>query len=61
MLRTVRVALPIPVEKEYTYELPGALEASVGVGSLVLVPVRARVYTAIVTELDVKVRPEVNL
>ena len=27
MLRTVRVALPIPVEKEYTYELPGALEA----------------------------------
>ena len=61
MLRTVRVALPIPVEKEYTYELPGALEASVGVGSLVLVPVRARVYTAIVTELDAIVRPEVNL
>ena len=61
MLRTVRVALPIPVVKEYTYELPGALEASVSIGSLVLVPVRARVYTAIVTELDVKVRPEVNL
>ena len=61
MLRTVRVALPIPVVKEYTYELPGALEASVGIGSLVLVPVRARVYTAIVTELDAQVRPEVNL
>ena len=61
MLRTVRVALPIPVVKEYTYELPGALEAKVGIGSLVLVPVRARVYTAIVTELDAKVRPEVKL
>ncbi len=61
MLRTVRVALPIPVVKEYTYELPGALEASVNIGSLVLVPVRTRVYTAIVTELDVEVRPEVNL
>ena len=61
MLRTVRVALPIPVVKEYTYELPGALQASVNIGSLVLVPVRTRVYTAIVTELDVEVRPEVNL
>jgi primosomal protein N' (replication factor Y) len=61
MLRTVRVALPIPVVKEYTYELPGVLEASVSIGSLVLVPVRSRVYTAIVTELDVEVRPEVTL
>ena len=57
----IGVALPIPVDKVYAYELPTELEASVGVGSLVLVPVRNRSYTGIVTALDVKVRDNVQL
>ncbi|MCY4205215.1 MAG: primosomal protein N' [Bacteroidetes bacterium] len=61
MSRAISVALPIPVDKLYSYELPGELDGSVGVGSLVLVPVRKRTYTGIVTELDVKVREGVQL
>ena len=61
MSRVVSVALPIPVEKEYVYDLPGEFEEFVGVGSLVLVPVRNRTYTGIVTELDVQVRPNIRL
>lgn len=61
MSRTISVALPIPVEKEYVYELPGEFEEFVGVGSLVLVPVLNRTYTGIVTELDVQVRPDIRL
>ncbi len=61
MSRVIGVALPIPVDKVYAYELPGEFEQSVQVGSLVLVPVRNRTYTGIVTELDVQIREEVRL
>ncbi len=61
MACAISVALPIPVDKLYSYELPAELEGSVGVGSLVLVPVRKRTYTGIVTELNVQVREGVKL
>jgi len=61
MSRAISVALPLPVDKLYSYELPSELEQSVGVGSLVLVPVRNRNYTGIVTELDVPIREDVRL
>ena len=61
MSRAISVALPIPVDKVYSYELPSELEGSVGIGSLVLVPVRNRAYTGIVTALDVQVREGVQL
>jgi len=57
----IGVALPIPVDKVYAYELPGELEESVGVGSLVLVPVRNRNYTGIVTDMKITVRDDVEL
>ncbi len=61
MSRPIGVALPIPVDKEYAYELPSELVESVQIGSLVLVPVRNRTYTGIVTELDIHVREGVRL
>lgn len=61
MSRAIGVALPIPVDKVYAYELPGGLEESVQVGSLVLVPVRNRTYTGVVTELDARVREDMRL
>ena len=61
MSRAIGVALPIPVDKVYAYELPSELDESVQIGSLVLVPVRNRAYTGVVTELDVQVRDGVQL
>ncbi len=61
MSRAIGVALPIPVDKIYAYELPGELEESIQIGSLVLVPVRNRNYTGIVTELDAQVREGMRL
>lgn len=57
----VGVALPIPIDKVYAYELPAELEPAVGVGSLVLVPVRNRNYTGIVTEMNIQVREDMEL
>ncbi len=57
----IGVALPIPIDKVYAYELPEELEQSVGVGSLVLVPVRSRNYTGIVTEMNLQVREGMDL
>lgn len=57
----IGVALPIPVTKVYAYELPGEFKDSVKIGSLVLVPVRNRTYTGIVTELDTQIREGVRL
>jgi len=57
----IGVALPIPIDKVYAYELPEELEHSVGVGSLVLVPVRNRNYTGIVTEMNIQVREDMEL
>lgn len=48
----VGVALPLPVESTYSYVVPDAWEDLVEVGSLVLVPVRDRRLSGVVTVLE---------
>ena len=45
----VDVALPLPLDTVYTYLVPDALEELVQVGSLVVVPVRQRALSGVVT------------
>jgi len=49
--RYARVALPLPVEKAFTYSVPGELADGVFVGCRVEVPFGRRVLSGIVTEL----------
>lgn len=49
--RYARVALPLPVEKAFTYHIPEDLAADVFVGCRVEVPFGRRVLSGIVTEL----------
>lgn len=49
--RYARVALPLPVEKAFTYRVPGELADEIFVGCRVEVPFGRRVLSGIVTEL----------
>ncbi len=57
MSRYVEVALPLPVPRPYTYELPAALAGRVVPGARVLVPVRRRRAVGVVTAVDVPAPP----
>ena len=61
MPQVVGCALPLPVDKVYSYSVPDALEPDVEVGSLVTVPVRHRTHSAVVVSCDEEVDPRVRL